>query len=473
MNCMRKLEEIHWGIYLPGFVLLAVLLRVLSFHYSVIDHDESTYMVIAQELLKGKILYVDVWDTKPIGIFLLFAGIIKVFGHSIFIIRLFAAVFIGLTAGFLFLSIKRWGKKHGYALLAALLYIVSCSVHKWNYTANTEIFFLLFTAIALFFFSGKKCPKNFFLSGLFVGLGFVIKYFVLFDIAAFWIFYLVFYQKVHKTKQILLNTFSMGVGFILPFASVFVYYYLGPHFDVFAFASFELPLNYVNGFNPGKAISFFLEYHLVYAPFVFLFIVAIIKGNDKNIISFGVIWYLLVWIIVLLPGKFFHHYYFQLVLPMAFIAPEAFNTKTKTEAFINKHKIAIVSIFITAFLIWNIAFQYTAFIKKHDQQRVVAEYLNVELSKKETIYCNYSSIIYYLTKKSPPQKYIHNTLMSKQEHIDAIGVNVDHEAKRILKAEPDVMVIKGNPHPYIARFISENYTLQKIIEEEVSIYNHR
>jgi len=179
-------------IIFTGFILLSIALRFLSFQYSVIDHDESTYLVIAQEILDGKTLYVDVWDVKPPGIFLLFAVLLKVFGHSICMIRLVAAVFIGLTAGFLFLSLKRWGTKQKHALFAGVSYILFCAVHKWNFAANTEIFFLLFTAIGLFFFSGKKRPANFFLSGLFIGLGFVIKYVVLFDIAAFWLFYVLF-----------------------------------------------------------------------------------------------------------------------------------------------------------------------------------------------------------------------------------------------------------------------------------------
>ncbi|HEX5625100.1 MAG TPA: hypothetical protein VFX48_03710, partial [Saprospiraceae bacterium] len=43
--------------------LLAILLRFFSFFPSVIDHDESTYIVIAKALLEGQTYFKDVIDT--------------------------------------------------------------------------------------------------------------------------------------------------------------------------------------------------------------------------------------------------------------------------------------------------------------------------------------------------------------------------------------------------------------------------
>jgi hypothetical protein len=65
--------------FLLLFCLLAVTLRFFSFFPSVIDHDESTYLEIARMLLSGKILYVDMVDIKPPGIFLILAGLQAVF----------------------------------------------------------------------------------------------------------------------------------------------------------------------------------------------------------------------------------------------------------------------------------------------------------------------------------------------------------------------------------------------------------
>jgi hypothetical protein len=201
-----------------------------------------------------------------------------------------------------------------------------------------------------------------------------------------------------------------------------------------------------------------------------LFILALWKGKNRKIVYFSLIWYVLVWMIVLLPGKFFHHYYFQLLLPLAFMLPEAFNNDTKVQYYLLKQKKYIIGLFILLYLSWNIAFQYQSFVKKKDYRREVAKYLNEHLQENESIYCNYSSIIYFLCSTSPPQKYIHPSLLTKQEHIEAIAVDVEEEMRRIVQAEVDYMVIQGNPHPIIAKQIAERYSLQQIIADEVKIY---
>lgn len=55
-----------------AFLTVSVLLRLFSFFPSVLDHDESTYLIIGREILQGKELYTDVTDTKPAGIFLFY-----------------------------------------------------------------------------------------------------------------------------------------------------------------------------------------------------------------------------------------------------------------------------------------------------------------------------------------------------------------------------------------------------------------
>ncbi len=88
------------------FVLISVGLRFFSFFPSVLDHDESTYLIIGRDILHGKSLYSDVTDTKPVGIFLFYAGLEFLFGSSIFWKRFVFAVIVGLT-GFLISRISK------------------------------------------------------------------------------------------------------------------------------------------------------------------------------------------------------------------------------------------------------------------------------------------------------------------------------------------------------------------------------
>ena len=65
------------------------------------------------------------------------------------------------------------------------------------------------------------------------GLGFIIKYLVLFDFAAFILFFIFFPIENRKSK--IDNRISLlllaGAGFLLPFGITNLWYYLNGHFD--------------------------------------------------------------------------------------------------------------------------------------------------------------------------------------------------------------------------------------------------
>src|SRR5579864_5560554 len=60
--------------------LAVVFLRALPNLRFPIGRDQATYCVIGQGLLRGQLLYRDLWDNKPPGIFYLYALIVKIFG---------------------------------------------------------------------------------------------------------------------------------------------------------------------------------------------------------------------------------------------------------------------------------------------------------------------------------------------------------------------------------------------------------
>jgi 4-amino-4-deoxy-L-arabinose transferase-like glycosyltransferase len=460
-------------LFLLLFTALAVLVRFLSFRFSVIDPDESTYLVIAQELLKGQTFYVDVWDTKPIGIFLIFAGIIGTLGHSIVSARLAAAVTIGLTAFLLYLAARRWNPQNRLAWIAGLAYILASSVHRWNFAANTEIFFNLFTALGLFFFLGKKGRSNFFLTGLVFGLGFIIKYFVVFDLLAIWIFYLLTVireRQAFRIQELGWNTASMGLGFLLPFSAVVLYYWQNGLFSGFWFATYVVPGRYAEGFSFSEALNYFANFHLVYAPLVILAYAVIIRGSDRPLAWLGTIWLVLVWVILILPGKFFFHYYFQLLVPLCFLLPGIAGVEIKV-AKVPTHTLqALLAVLAIGFLAWNTGSQARLFIRVPDVRRDVAAYLESRMTKEDILYCNKSAVLYFLLEKSPPVKYVHPTLLTNPAHYGALGIDPEEELRRVAGQRPQFMVIEGTPIGTIEELIRAEYLLETEFSEGFRVY---
>lgn len=101
----------------------AVALRAQNFGNPIIHIDEQFYLLVGDRMLGGALPYVDIWDRKPIGLFVLYAAIRAVGGHGVIAYQLAATAFAGATAvvvARMALAIGgRWG-----ALTAGLLYLM-------------------------------------------------------------------------------------------------------------------------------------------------------------------------------------------------------------------------------------------------------------------------------------------------------------------------------------------------------------
>ena len=121
------------------FLGTAILLRIFSFFPSVINHDESTYIVIADGLLRGQMYWVDSIDIKPVGIFLIYAAFLKIGAGSIFMLRFFTAIWVAGTAYFLYRAKMVMGSDDRAARASGMVYLVMCSLFTFYCVSpNTE-----------------------------------------------------------------------------------------------------------------------------------------------------------------------------------------------------------------------------------------------------------------------------------------------------------------------------------------------
>mgnify|MGYP000745940403 CR=1 FL=1 len=178
---MRGVDWSKWALGI--FLGLAVVIRWGTFFPSVINHDESTYFLIGQGLLQGQTYLVDSFDTKPIGIFLVYALMSLLGGGSIFMLRLFTALVIGLTAYLIFRLGRKANADERVGWAAGIAYLLLSSIFKfYGLSPNTELFFVPFAVAAVLLVWGEKQQWYHFASaGLLLGAGFVIKYVIAAD----------------------------------------------------------------------------------------------------------------------------------------------------------------------------------------------------------------------------------------------------------------------------------------------------
>lgn len=83
-----------------GVIVCTIILRSPNLFPSVINWDESTFILMGQSVLDGHLPYLELWDNKPPLLFFIFALFIGIGGKNIVWIRVAGSLFLGISAFF-------------------------------------------------------------------------------------------------------------------------------------------------------------------------------------------------------------------------------------------------------------------------------------------------------------------------------------------------------------------------------------
>lgn len=125
-----------------GLAIAILVLIVFRFHAFdlPLETDECNYAYIAARLLEGGRLYIDVWDHQPPGVFVLFAGVIALFGDGPMVFRSTAAAFSLASLLLVHAIVRRIGGRLTGVAAAMLFAIVSSDPGTGGEGANREIY---------------------------------------------------------------------------------------------------------------------------------------------------------------------------------------------------------------------------------------------------------------------------------------------------------------------------------------------
>ena len=473
-NYLNRIYSSSSKVFIFLFII-TLIARFFTLFPLVIDHDESTYLVIANEWLKGFIPFKDYIDIKPVGIYGIYALATGVFGQSIIAIRLLTIAAISTSAFFLFKAGRAAGKSNFTSLSSGLLYISLISVDQWGWPGNTEIFFNLFTAAALFFLvKQKKSTAHYFVIGFLMGIGFILKYHVAFDFLAFLL--LIVWVNKSSFKNLIFRISITGVSFLIPFGLVNLYYYFSGNYTEFIDVSFIIPSRYSSSVNVLDSGLFVVQFYLFFLPLSIFYFMGIYKrirlGQDKTkeaILS--ILWPFLVWIAVLFTGKLFPHYYAQALIPFSFFALdhlESLNVKKRSYSHFRKGAVSILGIL---FLV-GIMSQFFSLIMKPDNEKAVLEYLTEHIKPEDKFYSQ-KMVLHYMLDKSPQTKYIHPTIFSNKEHIEAFRINLEDEYDSIRESNSKYIYCYTNGGSMLRKMIQEEYKLVLTSPDKYSLWQKK
>ena len=460
-------------------VALSVVLRFFSFFPSVIDHDESTYLVIANEMLHHKTLYTDLIDIKPPGIFLLYAlqlWLVK----SVFFTRFITALVVAATAYCLYITKRQQTPNNSQSAFATgVIYVFLCSTFTfYGVSPNTELYFNAFTALALVLFN-KQSLKYYFFGGLMMGIGFIIKYMVLLDFTAFmlWAFVAMLLAGVSLPKaigQMFVRASLAFVGLLLPLAACHLYYYLTNNFDAYYFITYIAPKRYANTWQPLHMAQLIGDYYLRFLPISFFFFYTLFQSKSpKNERLFALIWTFLSLIAVTLPSNRFGHYTIQLMLPTAYLAGSFFGADAVRPKWANVVLQKNIAYPLLALIIGIIVYlQKHDCYDKPDIPQQTANYLNAHLQPTETLYTgNTQHIVYLLTNQRSPIAYVHRNLIFDKKHIRSIAIDTTAQINRLIALQPTYILQQDTlPNKRLQQFVQQQYTLVQTIDNKVQIF---
>ncbi len=161
--------------FLLVLAAITVLVRLPFFFHDVIDPDESTFILMGQDIVDGNLPYDKQWDLKPPLLFYSFAATIAVFGKSIPAIRLAGLLCVLAASSLIFLCAEKLrGPRTGF--IAAFLFIVTSTFSEAGAGTVSEIVAVVPLAAAMLVLLKEQVrARDFFLAGFFISLACLVR----------------------------------------------------------------------------------------------------------------------------------------------------------------------------------------------------------------------------------------------------------------------------------------------------------
>ncbi|HZM87396.1 MAG TPA: glycosyltransferase family 39 protein, partial [Blastocatellia bacterium] len=190
------------------FVVIAavsLLLRILYAGH--LYEDDGLWFTAAEEIVRGKALYREIYFDKPPGLAIVYAVLFKIFGAHVITIRLFTILYsVAISAVLYLFGSRLYDKRVG--LLAAGLFAVFSTTYTTGHVQGFSTDFLMvlpYTASAYLFFraaSDRTHQNRLALSGgVLAGVAFQINPKGIFDLIFFGTLMIVWRRLASKSSN--------------------------------------------------------------------------------------------------------------------------------------------------------------------------------------------------------------------------------------------------------------------------------
>lgn len=425
--------------------------------------DEQFYLLVGQRMLDGALPYVDIWDRKPIGLFLIYAFAASLGGDGIVAYQVLAALFCAATAVFIRSAVVAVGIDRASALIAAIAYPFLTVCFEGG-GGQAPIFYNAFVAAAGWMVLKAAGADRPLVPGaaamLLVGLALQIKYTVVFEGLFFGLVLLMLQWRRRPALLPLIAAASIWVGLaVLPSLAAMAAYAAAGHFDAFWFANVASSFGRGERLDDGKGWGAPGLLLLALSPL--LAIAAAEWWASRGRGPWIVRWWLVVALLAIVPmNSFWPHYALPALVPAAVVLGMA---QAGGRALRRIVRGSVAALAIGAVVL-------AGSINARSGGRAFADKLTAIMARSPNCPFVFDGPIvpYALARSCLPTRFPFSAHLRTREERYALGVDQLGELDRILSRRPGVIVTRSEPkvssdgregHDRVAKVLQADYRL--------------
>ena len=438
---------------LLAIIILIILISIsIRFPFNFKDffsRDEITYVIMGKLVAEGQIPFVNFWEMKPSFAWYIYSILYKLSSGNIFYFRFLSSIILSISALVLFLISLKLSQNIRNSFFISILFTISQSfLLSDGKEVLTEHFCLIFFLIGIFFIINKK---YFLLAGFFFVLSVLIRLNIALPICGIIIYQIIILKK----KEINISNFLNLILpiFIIPLFLI-IYYILINQLEVFYDTYINVPKIYSNLGYKDKSLFDISE----------VFLKSLLAPNDINIYNRLIFWLfsLIGFIIVLrkkkfsnykfnifniaailtflslIPGgRYFPHYFIQVMPFAAFFFISLFENKKDIKRFLILLILPFPLLFKYPIVEINNILKYKDDNLNYGCGNEIYKFLKDKIKQEEKIFANACHVIYLYLDKYPPTKFIHPNWIkkSREDVVKVISKNsVKEEYENILNS---------------------------------------
>lgn len=485
---------------------LVLLLRLPTLPLSVIDWDESVYLLMARSMLQGHAPYTLLWDHKPPGLYLLFVLAQLAFGQTILAMRLLAVIVVTATSFLLWLYGHAALGSRAIGALAALFYLLF-SMRNGGLASNAEIMWAPFTVAAFLLLRARTGAPltiqpgrrlTFLAIGLLMGVAIQIKTLAGVELlallaliaAAPWLSQR--HGQPAPAGQAMLAGGLVLMGALAPTLLAVGAFARAGHLADYVYANVTANLIYARGAPPLALAQVFqaLWAQVRAAPLLWISALAALplawlvrRRQPRAAVEIAVlgVWLMAALAAILLADRLFPHYYLQALPPLSLLAAAALVQAARLESPLPRRwQVLLIGLLVVIGLARPLigpARQSVAELHalarrtpRVELQVGVADYLRAHMAPDDYLFvADGQPILYYLTGAAIPTRYVLPVWLNN-DMAPVVGIDPLAELDRIMAQRPRYVVLAEEPPrgpPFMAhlqRYLVDDYVLDRTIQ---------